>query len=103
MLGTQTKDSRRLPRVEACAPQFEASGESLQKTGELRCGPELRHRLQFLKRPGERIRQAPHRARLEVLVLRVEIKLVDFAVEVVRDIEFGLHERAVDDELCGDV
>src|ERR1039458_7047590 len=72
-----------------------------QKWPQLRRRPELRHGVQFLERGGERVRQAPCRARLEFLVLRLEVILVDGGGQVPWDLQLAFDERLVDDEFRG--
>ena len=63
------------------ASQSGRSQVTYTKMGEkftgFRCRLKLRNRLELLERAGERIRQTPHRARRELLVLRLKIQPVD--------------------------
>ena len=49
---------------------------------------ELRYRVESLERAGEGVRKAPECARGEVFMLRIEIQVVDFTVEMVRNFKF---------------
>jgi len=90
---------KKSPGKNAEGSEIEASGDSFQELRELRGRPELRQEFEFLERARKRVREAPHCPRLELGVPRVEVEAVDRAVEVVRDVDLRLYERAVDDEL----
>src|SRR2546428_6302197 len=90
-----------------CAPSRHGSRvsalESLKERAELRRSSELRDGVQFLKSRCERVRQAPHRARLKFRKRRIEIPFMDHAREVPWHVQFALDECLIDDELCRDV
>src|SRR5579871_3710390 len=65
-----------------------------------RC-PELGNRVEVLECRGECVGQAPYRAWLELLVLRIEIQVVNAPSEVSRNIQLALDERLVDDHFGG--
>src|SRR4051812_5954695 len=69
-----------------------------QEAGQLARSPKLRDRFELLKGRCERIRQAPERAALELLVLRVKVQIVDWAGQVFRHLQPSFDERAVDDQ-----
>jgi len=84
----------RLLRANRCAVGF-------QERSQLRRCFELRNRLQFLEGRSEGVRQAPHRARLKILVLRIEVEVVNDTCEMLRRLQIAFDEGAVDDELRG--
>src|SRR5260370_31270766 len=47
--------------------------EALQERPQFRGGPELRDGVELLECRGECVRQAPHRPRLEILKMRIEV------------------------------
>src|SRR5260370_23776245 len=66
---------------------------------ELRCCLELWDRIELLERARERIREAPHRSRGELLKPWVEVLFVNAPGQVFRCVELALHKGLVDDEL----
>jgi hypothetical protein len=70
-----------------------------QEARELRRRLVLRDRAQLLEGARESVRQAPHRSRLELIVLRAEVEVVDPSGQVLRDPRLVLDERLLDDQL----
>ena len=71
----------------------------LQETRQLRRRPELRDRIELFERRREGVAQAPHRPRLKLFVLRRKIQIVDRPGQVLRHLQVGFNEGAVDDHL----
>src|SRR6267378_2299009 len=69
----------------------------LEKRRELRGSPELRDRVEVLERARERVGQAPHGSRSELLDARVEISVVNAPGQVFRGVKLSLYECPVDD------
>ena len=92
-------NSARVPPL--CLERLREAG--LKKLSELRCCPELRGGVQFLERRCEGIRQAPDRPRLELLILRLEIRIMHRAGKVLGSFQFAFDERLLDNDLGGDV
>jgi len=72
--------------------------DRLQKAGQSRRGLVLRNWIQFLKRAGECVREAPHGSRLELLVHRLEIQVMDPSRQVLREALLTLDECLVDQQ-----
>ncbi len=70
-----------------------------QKSSQFGCGFELGNGIQFLECAGERIRQAPHRPRRELLVLRLEIEPVHFGEKSTWRFQLAIHERGIENQL----
>src|SRR6266852_1482269 len=70
-----------------------------KKTSQFRRCPELWDRIEFLERRGERIRQAPHGSRLELLGLWIEVEFVHSPCQMLRDLQISLDERTVNCQL----
>ena len=71
-----------------------------QESTQFRGRFELGNRIEFLERAGERIRQAPHRARREFLILGLEVQPMDFRKKTPWGFELSVHERRIEDQLC---
>src|SRR6267378_1476252 len=69
-----------------------------EKRRELRGCPELRYRVEVLERACERVGQAPHCSRSELLDPRVEICVVNAPGQVFRGVKLAFHECPVDDQ-----
>src|SRR6266481_3213778 len=63
--------------------------------------PKLRNGFQFLEGRGERVRQAPHSPRRELLMLRIEVVIMHHSRQVLGYFKFSLDEGSIDDELRG--
>src|SRR6266851_4466047 len=70
----------------------------LKERCELRGCLELRDRVEVLERARERVGQAPHCSRSELLDPRVEILIVNAPGQVFRGVELALYECPVDDQ-----
>ncbi len=73
--------------------------QSKQECSQFRRGFELGHWIYLLEGAGERIRQAPHRPRRELLVLRLEIEPVDFGEKSTWRFQLAIHERGIENQL----
>src|SRR5437773_5563695 len=80
-------------------PRLAVAFRSFEECPKLRRRLELRDRIEFLEGRGEGVREAPHRARLKLLELRVEVEVVDFARQVFRGVQFLFDERSIYKEL----
>src|SRR6266853_3889860 len=73
----------------------------LKERRELRGCPELRDRVEVLESARERVGQAPHCSRSELLDPRVEIRVVNAPGQVFRGVELAFYESPVDDQFRG--
>src|SRR5437773_11549759 len=80
-------------------PRLAVAFRSFEECPKLRRRLELRDRIQFLEGRREGVRQAPHRARLKLLELRVEVEVVDFARQVFGGVELLFDKRSIYKEL----
>ena len=60
--------------------------------------PELWHSFQFLEGRCERVREAPHRPRRELLMLGIEVAIMYDASQVPGYLKFSLDEGSIDDD-----
>ena len=74
---------------------------AFEKCSQLGRRLELRNGVQLLERRGERVRQAPHGPRHELLMLRIEVAIMHDTGQVLGYLKFSLDEGSVDDELRG--
>ena len=77
-----------------------AAARRLKEFTQSGCGLKLRNRVEFLKCRGESVRQAPHRSRFELQMLRTEIEVVYSSCQMPRDFQVAFDKRAVDRQLC---
>src|ERR1051325_3149511 len=70
---------------------------ALQKSGQLGRSLELRNGVELFECRGESVGEAPQRAALKLLVLRVEVQVMNRLRQMPRHLQVGLDERAVDD------
>src|SRR5258707_5147129 len=70
----------------------------LKERRELRSCLELRDRVEVLESARERVAQAPHCSRSELLDPRVEIRVVNAPGQVFRGVELAFYEGLVDDQ-----
>src|SRR5207244_10382279 len=66
-----------------------------QKRSEFGRGLELRDGIEFLEGRGEGVGEAPHGPGRELLKLRVEVEVVDFARQVLGCVQFLFDERYI--------
>ena len=70
-----------------------------EKPGELGRGPVLGNRFEFLEGGSESVTEAPEGSRPEILVLRIEVAVVNYAVKVMGNFQSAFNERRIDHEL----
>src|SRR6266478_3890718 len=74
--------------------RLEATAQpSLDEASQFRGRPELWDWVEFFERRSERVRQAPNRSRLELVVLRIEVVIMDVSSQVLRNFQFALDKR----------
>src|SRR4051794_2350970 len=72
------------------------SKRPLKEPGQLAGGLVLRNHVQLFEGRSEGVAETPHRSRLEILMVRIEVQVMDFPVEMSGNFELRLDERAVD-------
>ena len=73
----------------------------IQEFAQLGRGLELRDRVELLEGAGEGIRQTPHRASREFLILRLKVQPVDLGQQTSWRFQGAIDERRVQDQPCG--
>ena len=79
------------------------SMDSFPRTRQIGSRLELRDWIELFERRRERIGKTPHGPQPNFLVLRFELKVMYGAGEVFGSLEFALHKRFVDHQLCRDI
>src|SRR6202158_4066251 len=91
---------RPIPPAPALATEFELRVRQLQLTAQFRRRLELGNGVEFLECAGKRIRQAPHRPRRELLVLRLEVEPMDFGEKRPWHFQLAIDKSGIEDQLC---
>ncbi len=100
-LGGKYVCGSHFPPAEECFAGYSCCVNAFKKCSQLGRRPELRNGFQFLEGQGERVRQAPHSPRRELLMLGIEVASMHDAGQVPGYFKFSLNEGSIDDELRG--
>src|SRR5260370_24432370 len=73
--------------------------QCVEEFSQLGCRLELRNRIKLFESTGERVRQAPHRSRSELLILRLKVQTVHLAHKALPSVELALPKCRLEDQL----
>src|SRR5260370_6864905 len=66
--------------------------QCVEEFSKLGCRLELRNRIKLFESTGERVRQAPHRSRSEVRILRLKLATVNLGRKALRTVDPATHK-----------